>query len=86
MRFQFQSLPQDYYDVLRMIREDFGNPPVFITENGFTSPSTLVDIDRVNKLKSYMSVVLDAIDSGSNVIAYTIWSLMDNFEWFSGYT
>ncbi|CAH0723456.1 unnamed protein product, partial [Brenthis ino] len=79
------SLPQGFYEILRMIREEFGNPPVFITENGFTSPNTLVDIDRINKLKSYMSAVLDAIDSGSNVVAYTIWSLMDNFEWFNGY-
>lgn len=68
-----------------MLREEFDNPPVFVTENGFMSPATLLDVDRINNLKGYMSALLDAVDSGSDVRGYTVWSLMDNFEWIFGF-
>jgi beta-glucosidase/6-phospho-beta-glucosidase/beta-galactosidase len=38
-------------------------------------------------LQNYMSELLKAMKKdGCNVIGYTAWSLMDNFEWPSGYT
>lgn len=68
-----------------MLREEFGNPPIFVTENGFTDANTLLDIDRIRKHKSYLAAMLDAVDSGSDIRGYSIWSLMDNFEWYFGY-
>ena len=80
----FQFWPGGFYNVLKMLREEYDNPPIFVTESGFTSSNTL-DGDRIKKFKAYMSALLDAVDSGSDIRAYTFWTLMDNFEWAAGY-
>ena len=33
-----------------------------------------------------MSAVADAIAAGVEVAEYTVWSLLDNWEWLDGYT
>ncbi|XP_026756863.2 myrosinase 1-like [Galleria mellonella] len=79
-------VPWGFYNLLTQIREDYDNPVVFITENGFATRGGLDDDDRVTYYKYYLNAMLDAIDDGSNIIAYTAWSIMDNFEWSLGYT
>jgi hypothetical protein len=40
-----------------------------------------------SSLHNYMCELLKAMkDNGNNVIGYSVWSLMDNFEWTDGYT
>lgn len=75
-----------FYKLLTEIRETYNNIPVFITENGFASLGGLEDLDRVLYFRSYLNAMLDTIDEGSDIRAYTAWSLMDNFEWLDGYT
>ncbi|XP_041977592.1 myrosinase 1-like [Aricia agestis] len=79
------SVPWGFYKLLTKIREEFDNPPIFITENGFSTHGGLDDQDRIEYYKTYLCAMLDAIDEGSDVRAYTAWSLMDNFEWARGY-
>lgn len=80
-----QFVPRGFYKVLTYIRTNYGNPPIFITENGFASNGGLRDDDRVLYHTEYLSAMLDAMEEGSDVRAYTVWSLMDNFEWTLGY-
>ena len=43
------------------------------------------DDDRIDYLRRHLEAVYNAIEEGTNVIGYFVWSLMDNFEWAFGY-
>ncbi|GBP05953.1 Myrosinase 1 [Eumeta japonica] len=79
-------VPWGFYKLLTKIRESYNNPPVFITENGFSTTGGLEDDNRIRYYRGYLSAMLDAMEEGSDVRAYAAWSLMDNFEWMQGYT
>ncbi|PHT64990.1 Beta-glucosidase 42 [Capsicum annuum] len=87
-------VPWGIRKVLNYIAERYGNPPVYITENGMddededTSPlhEMLDDKSRVSYFKAYLAAIHQAILDGANVRGYFAWSLLDNFEWNLGYT
>ncbi len=58
------------------------NKPVYITENGLADSR---DEKRTWYIHKILVNVHKAIKSGVNVKGYLHWSLMDNFEWDSGY-
>ncbi|GJQ82457.1 hypothetical protein Trydic_g11868 [Trypoxylus dichotomus] len=74
--------------LLKWIKERYNNTEILVTENGLgTTTDDLDDCDRTNYYNSFLHVLLNAIyEDGSNLIGYTAWSLMDNFEWNLGYT
>ena len=43
------------------------------------------DPQRTAFLRDHLEAVLEAIGQGVNVDGYFVWSLLDNFEWASGY-
>nr|WPM03633.1 glycoside hydrolase family 1 [Phyllotreta armoraciae] len=78
--------PEGVVKVLKWIKEKYNNPDVFVTENGFSDLGGIEDIERIDYLKSYMKAVLEAINKHQVAIkGYYVWSLLDNFEWASGY-
>ncbi|HZG34257.1 MAG TPA: GH1 family beta-glucosidase [Gaiellaceae bacterium] len=72
-------------DLLVRVRDDYGAPPLMITENGAVFPEPLHDERRVRFLHDHVSALHDAIERGVPVVGYCHWSLMDNFEWKLGY-
>lgn len=56
--------------------------PIFITENGTTE---YTDDEYREYVKSHVSAVYEAVQSGVPVMGYLWWSLIDNFEWDKGY-
>ncbi|XP_061162615.1 uncharacterized protein LOC133171833 [Saccostrea echinata] len=71
---------------LKWIKDRYNNIPVYVTENGVSDRNgSLVDIHRINYYRAYINEVLKAIKDGCNVLGYTAWSLLDNFEWNKGY-
>ena len=65
--------------------------PIYITENGCNSEDkpdaagVVDDPKRIVFLSRYITAMLKAITLGADVQGYMVWSLLDNFEWGSGY-
>jgi beta-glucosidase len=78
-------VPHALTDLLVRIRDDYGAPPVMITENGGVFPEPVHDERRVAFIHDHVAALHDAIDAGVPVLGYCHWSLMDNFEWKLGY-
>ncbi|XP_059055794.1 myrosinase 1-like [Achroia grisella] len=82
------SYPEGFRHLLSWIKKQYGDIKIFITENGYPTKSTsyLDDDDRIQYHKDYLEQVLLSIrEDGVNVMGYTVWSLVDNFEWMDGY-
>jgi len=74
--------------VLNWISKEYGDYPIYVTENGFSDKQgNLDDLQRLYYYKHYINQMLRAIkQDGVNVAGYFAWSLLDNFEWAMGYT
>uniref|UniRef100_A0A914D4N5 Beta-glucosidase n=1 Tax=Acrobeloides nanus TaxID=290746 RepID=A0A914D4N5_9BILA len=78
--------PQGLRDVLNYASQTY-KVPVAVTENGYSDGTgTLDDTIRIDYLRDHLIATLQARQDGANVLGYTVWSLMDNMEWSSGYT
>jgi beta-glucosidase len=78
-------VPAGLTDLLVRLRDDYGDVPILITENGAVFGEPLHDERRVRFIHDHLAALLDAIDRGVSVLGYCHWSLMDNFEWKLGY-
>ena len=72
-------------DLLVRIRDDYGDVPIMITENGAVFAEPVHDDGRVAFIHDHVAAVRDALARGVNVVGYCHWSLLDNFEWALGY-
>jgi beta-glucosidase len=78
-------VPSGLTDLLVRIRDDYGDVPIMITENGGVFGEPLHDERRVRFVRDHVAALHDAIAQGVPVIGYCHWSLLDNFEWALGY-
>src|SRR4030095_3007733 len=66
--------------------------PIYITENGaafddvVSANGAIDDTRRVQYLNDHLRVARQAVADGVNLRGYFVWSLLDNFEWQSGYS
>ncbi|KAF3455230.1 hypothetical protein FNV43_RR05678 [Rhamnella rubrinervis] len=83
----FPLMPYGLVGVLEYIKQHYGNPAIYIHENGQRSQrnSSLEDWSRVSYLNAYIGSLLDAIRNGSDVRGYFQWSFLDVFELTDGY-
>ncbi len=86
----WEVYPEALYETLIKLRDDYGNIPVYITENGaaFTDKFTdyrIKDEARINYLAEYTAQAAKAASEGCDLRGYFVWSLLDNFEWAEGY-
>jgi len=83
--------PDGLSDLLLRIKNDYGNVPISVTENGAAfADETLEngvvrDEDRRDFLEGHFAAAKRALDQGVNLKSYFVWSLLDNYEWAFGY-
>jgi beta-glucosidase len=89
----WEVFPQGLTDTLLWLKQRYGNPPIYITENGaafFDPPQVegpvLEDPLRVDYYRKHLRAVHAAMRQGADVRGYFAWSLFDNFEWALGYS
>ncbi|WZZ28821.1 hypothetical protein YC2023_012222 [Brassica napus] len=86
------NVPWGMYKALMYMKERYGNPTMILSENGMDDPGNVTlaqglhDTTRIKYYKDYLTQLKKAVDDGANVKGYFAWSLLDNFEWLSGYT
>ncbi|XP_068134208.1 cytosolic beta-glucosidase-like [Hyperolius riggenbachi] len=81
-------VPWGLRKLLAHVKDSFGDPEIFITENGFaqTDPPLLHDVQRWGYFQETLAEILKAITvDGVKLKGYFVWSLIDNFEWTLGY-
>ncbi len=86
----WEVYPQGLTQLLVRLHDDYPLPSMYITENGGAFKDPLVDgkvhdQDRASYIESHIAAVADALAQGVPMKGYMVWSLMDNFEWASGY-
>ena len=84
-------VPDGLRDTLLDIHRRF-RVPIYVLENGTAaddapdSAGRINDAGRIAYLQAYTDAMQDAIAAGADVRGYFVWSLLDNFEWSSGYS
>lgn len=86
----WEIYPRGLTDVLLRLQHDYPVPPLYVTENGGAFKDRLVDgrindSERTDYIARHIDAVADAIRQGVRMQGYMVWSLLDNFEWASGY-
>ena len=77
----YEDYPQALAGTIRYAHKAIGKP-IHVTENGI---STDDDARRIGFIDEALAGVRACMDEGIDVRSYIYWSLLDNFEWTSGY-
>ncbi len=86
----WEVYPEGLTELLLRLHRDYPVPPMYVKENGAAFKDTLVagrvhDVQRTEYIAHHIAAVADALRHGVRMEGYMVWSLMDNFEWASGY-
>ncbi len=86
----WEIYPAGLSELLQRLHADYRLPPLMITENGMANPDgveggRVADTARIDYLRQHVEHLARAKAAGVDVRGYFAWSLLDNFEWDSGY-
>jgi beta-glucosidase len=86
----WEVYPEGLTELLLRLHRDYRVPPLYVTENGGAFKDVLQagrvhDERRTDYIARHIRAVGDAIRLGVPMEGYMVWSLLDNFEWASGY-
>ncbi len=86
----WEVYPEGLTELLVRLHTDYRVPPMYVTENGGAFNDTVQDgrvhdVDRLEYVARHIEAVAQAMRRGVRMEGYMVWSLLDNFEWASGY-
>ena len=89
----WEIYPEALYDVAIMMRDDYGNIPWYVSENGmgvadeerFMKDGMIDDQYRIDFLKEHLEQLYKGITAGSNCFGYHMWTFVDCWSWLNGY-
>ncbi len=90
-RMGWEVYPAGLFELLFRLKKEYGNPTLYVTENGaafddkLTADGRVHDEQRRSYLEQHLAVTGAAARVGVDVRGYFVWSLIDNFEWTYGY-
>ena len=82
--------PEGFRDTLLELTRRY-RMPIYVMENGLgghdqpDATGAIIDDARVSYLRDHVGALNAAVAAGADVRGYFVWSLLDNFEWDSGY-
>ena len=90
----WEIYPGGLTETLLTLHERYNGIPIYITECGaaFKDPiangndEEVPDPERVEFLRTHIQAAASAMEQGVDLRGFFVWSLLDNFEWNSGYT
>jgi beta-glucosidase len=77
----YEFYPQALAATIRWAHKTIGKP-IYVTENGIATDD---DTRRIAFIDQALDGVRACLDEGIPVHSYLYWSLLDNFEWTSGF-
>jgi beta-glucosidase len=86
----WEVYPPGLYDILKRVHDDYRPSRLLVTENGAAYEDVVEeghvdDPEREAYLHEHLLQAHRAVDDGVPLRGYFVWSLLDNFEWASGY-
>ena len=81
------------YDILVNLRDNYGNPRCFISENGmgveneqrFIENGQINDKYRIEFISEHLTWLHKGISEGCNCLGYHMWTFIDNWSWCNAY-
>lgn len=90
----WEIFEEGIYDILINIRDNYGNLPMFISENGmgvenenrFLNEQGIIEDDyRIAFFKDHLRYLHKAIQEGANCLGYHVWTGIDCWSWLNSY-
>lgn len=89
--YQMPITPDGLRKILVRVYRDYHPSKIYITENGASyqehpdRKGRILDEARIDYIHTHLRKVKEAMEEGVPVAGYFVWTLLDDFEWNTGY-